>query len=129
MQISKSPKLIHNFLIFTAVVGLVFTGWLAGHILRHTTPAIQHPPVQELDPHIKNGFEPEGIRRQAVLMEISGMGVFTNEGSFYLGQALFNGCVGNTYYTSLPAKCRSGDGKLVKVGGNDSYIIVVPEDK
>jgi len=123
MQVSKSPKLIHNYLVFTAVVGLVFTGWLAGHILRHTTPAIQHPPVQELDPHIKNGFEPEGIRREGVL---TGIGVFISAGSAIPGEFAFESCFGSTYYTSLPAKCRSASGELVQVGGTETERLFIP---
>jgi len=127
----RPSKLISNLLVLITVLGFALTGWLVGHILRHSMPAyqFQHSPIDEISPKIENGFQFDGIRRQVVLTGESAWRAVTSEGSFYLGQALFNGCDGNTYYTSLPAKCRSADGRLVKVEGNDSYIIVVLEDK
>jgi hypothetical protein len=131
MEYSKPTKPIQNILVLITVIGFALTGWLVGHILRHSFPVyqFQHPPVEEISPKIENGSQFDGIRREAVLTGESAWGAFTSEGSLFLGQALFNACVGNTFYTSLPAKCRSADGELVKVGRNDSYIIVAPEDK
>ena len=77
--------------------------------------------IEEVDPRIKTGyeFEIEGIRRLVVFPEIS----LAPQVRIYPGEGQINfmdGCVGNTYYTSLPAKCRSLDGRLVRVGGVDS---------
>jgi hypothetical protein len=125
-------KLIRNLLILTTVIGFTLTGWLAGHILRFYMPAsqFQHPPNEKIDPKIKNGFdfEYQGIRRIAVFSRITEalqVQVFLDE----IQVKPLNGCVGNTYYTSLPAKCRSADGGLVAVRGIAPYFVVIPEDK
>jgi hypothetical protein len=127
----QPSKLIPNLLVLITVLGFALTGWLVGHILRHSIPAyqFQHSPIEEINPKIENGFQFDGIRRQATLMEESAQGLFTSEGSFFLGQALINACVGNTYYTSLPAKCHSADGSLVKVGSEEVRITLIPQDK
>jgi hypothetical protein len=54
-----NSKFIPNFVVLAAIVGFVLTGWLIGHILRYSTPALWHPPIQETDPHLKNGFDLE----------------------------------------------------------------------
>lgn len=129
MENANLSKPIRNVLVLIAVVGLILAGWLAGHIFRHLTPYYQHPPIEEIDPHIKNGFEAEGIRRQVVFTESPVTRIFTSEGSLLLGEVLLENCVGNTYYTSLPAKCRSADGRLVRVEENGVYIVTIPGDK
>lgn len=62
MQYPNRLKLIRNLLVLFSVIGLVLTGWLAGHILRYSIPAHQfrHPPVPEFDLHLKNGNQFEG---------------------------------------------------------------------
>jgi len=129
--VAKQSKLIPNLLVLITVIGFALSGWLVGHILRHTLPAyqFQHPPIQEVDPNIKNGFESEGIRREAVLMGNPAVQVFLGEGSLSLGETLFQAYVGNTYYTSLPAKCRSVDGRLVIVGNSPGQRVLTPPDK
>ena len=129
MQYLKPPKIILNLLVLITVIGLVLTGWLVGHVLRFSNPALWHPPIEEIDPQIKNGFESEGIRRQAVLMGNSSLRALTREGMLIIGEVLSESCVGNTYYTSLPAKCRSADGSLVRVTGDGSTLIYIPPDK
>ena len=57
MQNSKSYKLILNVLVLVALIGTVLFGWLAGHILRYSNPAFWHPPIQETNPHIENGYQ------------------------------------------------------------------------
>lgn len=126
------PKPIRNLLVLLTVIGLVLTGWLAGHILRHSISELQlrHPPLPEVDPHIKNGydFEFQGIRRMAILPGNPAVGSSASEGTLFLGQVLLNQCSGNTYYTSLPAKCRSADGSLMRVGGAASGLFLpLPE--
>jgi hypothetical protein len=129
--IQRPSKLIPKLLVLITVLGFALTGWLVGHILRHTIPLyqFQHSPIDEINPKFESGFQSDGIRRQATLMEESARGVFTSEGSFFLGQALINACVGNTYYTSLPAKCRSADGSLAKVGSVELGITLIPKDR
>lgn len=122
-------KLIRNLLVLITVVGLVLTGWLVGHILRHLTPSYRHPPIEEIDPHIENGLDFEGIRRQVVLTGNPASSAFVIEGPLYLEQFLSNQCLGSTYYTSLPAKCRSADGELVILGGWLQRQLVAPQDK
>ena len=123
------PKIVLNLLVLITVIGLVITGWLLGHVLRYSMPALWHPPIEQINPQIKTGFEFEGIRREVVFTGNPALRVFTNEGTLYLGQVLFNQCTGNTYYTSLPAKCHSTDGRLMRVGGAEPGLILVPPDK
>ena len=119
-------KFIKNFLVLAALTGAVLFGWLTGHILRHSIPEFQfqHPPIPETGPKIKNGLEFEGQRIVAAIDEpwvrvyIDGVPVNQMEV-----------CAGNTYYTSLPAKCRSSNRKLVQVGGIEANIILIPTDK
>ena len=123
-------NITQNILVLAILIGLVIAGWLAGHILRYSIPALWHPPIQEVDPQIKTGYEfkSEGIRRQAVLTENPQL----SQMRIYLGKMQLlplEGCVGDTYYTSLPAKCRSGDGELVQVGGVDRNVIVIPKGR
>lgn len=131
MEEVKQGTLVRKFIVLTAVLGFTLTGWLVGHILRFSIPAhdFQHPPTEEIDPKIKIGLEADGIQRQFVFTGKLGRGVFTNEGTITLGEYSSVGCLGMTYYTSLPAKCRTADGKLVRVGGDNAYIILIPGDK
>jgi hypothetical protein len=122
-------KIILNLLVLITVIGLVITGWLIGHTLRYSNPALWHPPIEEINPQIKTGFESEGIRRQAVLMGNPSLRALNREWTLILGEVLSGNCVGNTYYTSLPAKCRSADGSLVRVTGDGSTVIYIPPDK
>jgi hypothetical protein len=57
MQTPKPSKPILNVLVLAALIGTVLFGWLSGHILRYSIPAFWHPPIQETDPHIKNGYQ------------------------------------------------------------------------
>jgi len=38
-------------------------------------------------------------------------------------------CVGDTYYTSLPAKCHTADGRLVRVGGVKTGVPMILESR
>ena len=129
MENTNKPKLTHKILVLIAVIAFVLTGWLTGHILRFAFPALWHPPIEKITPQIQNGFESQGIRREVVLTENSDLRIFQNGGTLYLGQILLNPCGENTYYTSLPAKCRSASGELVQVGEDNFHIILTPEDK
>jgi hypothetical protein len=122
-------KLVNNLLVLVVLTGAILAGWLAGHILRYIIPAYQHPPIEEIDPHIENGFKFEGIRRQVVLIGNPAPSVFSFERTVYLEQILFDQCLGSTYYTSLPAKCHSVDRRLVRVDGTKSNVIVIPRGK
>lgn len=116
-----------NILILTALVATTSLGWLAGHILRYSFYTLWHPPIQQVDPRIKTGFEFESgsIRRLALLPEI----YQASHAKIYFDQlqdTLFDRCTKNTYYTSLLAKCRSISGELVRAGEGSWEIILVP---
>ncbi len=133
MQDFKLPKPIPNLLVLIALTSAVLFGWLAGHILRFSIPVyqLQHPPIPEFDPNIKNGyeFELQGIRRLAVLTESSVVGVITDTGVFNLERMPLEQCLSTTYYTSLPAKCHNANGDLVRVGEAGSNIIFFSQNK
>lgn len=111
------PSFLRNLLILAVLIGTVSLGWLAGHILRFSLPALWHPPIEEIDPRIKNGFKLELEGERIIL---------TPQENAWIRVESLERCPGNTYYTSLPAKCRSADGELVRVGGNQREIILVP---
>jgi len=124
----KPGYVVWKLLVLAAVIGMVLFGWLAGHILRYSTLEFWHPPIEEINPRIKTGveFDSEDIRRLAMLpenLQATQLRVYPGEGQINL----FDGCVGNTYYTSLPAKCRSADGRLVRVGGSPGLLIPLDE--
>ena len=128
-QTSKRVEIARNFLILAALLGIVSFGWLAGHILRHITPAFEVPSIEEIDPHIENGSEFEGIRRQVVLTGIPAARLPGDEEAVVLGEFSVEQCQEFTYYTSLPAKCRTTDGRLARVGGNGMSIFIIPPAK
>jgi hypothetical protein len=124
MQNSTLPKPILNLLVLAALTGTVLLGWLAGHILRYSIPAFWHPPIRETDPHIKTGFEMELEGERSLLRLQANPWVR----GFSAGtQAEPQGrCPRLTYYTSLPAKCRTIDGQLVRVEGGQQGTILIP---
>lgn len=126
MEQTGKSKITNKIVVLISVIALVLTGWLAGHIVRFSISSFWHPPVEEITPQIQNGFQSDGIRREVVLL---GMGFSPGNRAAIPGGLAFASCVGNTYYTSLPAKCRSADGRLVKVGVNNSYILLMPDEK
>jgi len=131
MEIMNRSNPTQKILVLITVIAFALTGWLVGHILRFSMMVydIQHPPLEEINPQIKNGLESEGIRREVALTGNLALQLLPNEGTLYLGQVLLDGCIGNTYYTSLPAKCRSADGKLVRVGGTGTQRLFIPPIK
>jgi hypothetical protein len=127
MQIFKTPKLIQNLLVLTAVVGIALSGWLAGHILRHTLPGLEHPPIERIDPHIENGFRIEFEDERFAITPQASPWV-----QVYLGGSQIDSmglCLATTYYTSLPAKCHTPDGELAIVGGVQRQVILIPSDE
>jgi len=123
MENTNKAKLTPKILVLIAVIALVLASWLTGHILRFAFPVLWHPPIEKITPQTENGFEFEGIRRKAALSGTPDLHIFPNEGTLYLGQIILGPCIANTYYTSLPAKCRSVNGKLVSVGKDDSHSL------
>ena len=114
VNISKQ-SFARNLLILVALTGTVLFGWVAGHILRYSIPSLWHPPVQETNPHIKNGYQFEFEGEPLVITSPENPWV-----RIYFGSELLKPseqCEGLTYYTSLPAKCHTADGQLVRVGG------------
>jgi len=131
MQTSKAPMYIRKLLVLIALIATTSFGWLVGHIVRFSIPTYQHPPIEEIDPHIKNGYEPEndGIRRQFVWTGIPAARTPGSEGAIIFGELPIEQCLGLTYYTSLPAKCHTADGRLVRVGGSDTFVVVPSDGK
>jgi len=129
MEKTDWQGIVRNVLVLAALTGMVLVGWLAGHILRFSIPAyqFQHPPIQENDSHIKNGYE----------FQLKGAAFSITPADSpwvkaYLGdeqQGLSPRCIALTYYTSMPAKCLTVDGQLVQVGGTETNVIVLPSDK
>jgi hypothetical protein len=116
-----------NLLVLVALVGTVSLGWLAGHILRYSIPALWHLPIQETNPQIKNGFEFEFEGEPIILTPQENPWV-----RVYIGGEPAKPperCMGYTYYTSLPAKCHTAGGRLVRVGGIEAGVFVIPGDR
>jgi hypothetical protein len=126
-------KPLAYLVILGALAGLVLAGWLIGHVLRYSSPEIWHPPLPEMEPGIMTGFEYEGVRRLVHLPENAGI-----RDSEWVGQARVRfvrgpldpgtDCISYTYFTSLPAKCLTADGRLVRVGGTESTLITIPPE-
>ena len=126
LNISKQ-SFARNLLVLATLIGTASLGWLAGHILRYSIPALWHPPLQETNPHIKTGYEFEFEGERFILMPQENPWV-----RVYIDGAQVKPpeqCAGHTYYTSLPAKCHTADGRLVRVGGIEAGVIVDPGDR
>ena len=126
-------KLLINLAILAALAGLVLSGWLVGHVLRYSLPALWHPPLPEMDPGLITGYEYEGVRRLAQLPQVTRIQLPNSEeilrrpGDTLPGIASQE-CVSYTFFTSLPAKCHTADGRLVRVGGSESTPIFIPPE-
>jgi hypothetical protein len=129
MEKQKRVEILRNILVLVALVGLVLLSWLLGHILRYSIPTLWHPPLPEMDPQIKYGFEFEGIRRSVVLPGLAPGNIAVQFQIRETQVMLPEECPGYTYYTSLPAKCRTVDGRLIQVGGIESNVILIPQGK
>jgi hypothetical protein len=129
----KLPKPIPKLLVLIALTCAVLFGWLTGHIIRFSIPVyqLQDSPIPKFNLHMKNGyeFELQGIRRLAVLTESSTMSVFSDTGEAGLELFRIEQCLGTTYYTSLPAKCNSMNGDLIRVGEAGLDIILFSPNK
>ena len=124
MQNSHPPKLIYKLLVLLTVIGLAVVGWLTGHILRHAVPELQHPPIRlpgEEVGKVRMQFL-DNPRFNSVPSGEPRLYVFTEKLNF---SPSFE-CRNNTYYTSLPAKCQSVDGHLVRVGGGPQEMHIIP---
>jgi hypothetical protein len=128
MQKPKRVEFARNVLVLTTLVGLVLFSWLLGHILRYSIPALWHPPIRETDPRIEYGLalDFEGIRRSVVLPGLAPGNAPAPAQLSEIWAAPPSECPGYTYYTSLPAKCRTVDGRLVQVRSSESRILLVP---
>ena len=111
MQAIQSIK---NIMLLIALIGAVLFSWLAGHIMKHYIPELQHP--RESLPNEKIvGFP-------AYSPQIIGGARIRN-----WGDSAWPACKSDVYYTSLPAKCRSVDGRLIRVGESRQWeYLVVP---
>jgi hypothetical protein len=131
MQKPNQIEIARNMLVLAALGGLVLFGWLLGHTLRYSIPAFWHPAIPEIDSQIKNGleFDFEGIRRFVELPELAAGSMPAQVQLSEIWAALPAQCPGYTYYTSLPAKCRTVDGRLVQVRSTVSRILLIPPRK
>jgi hypothetical protein len=131
MHIRKQAGILAKILVLVALVGLVLLSWLAGHILRFSIPALWHPPLPETNPRIRYGdeIEFEGIRREVVLTGVAPETWYARI-EVRAGQAPMSAdCMGLTYFTSLPAKCLTADGRLVIVQEFEPNVILIPRGK
>ncbi len=116
---TKRGETVRKTLVLAALIGAVLFSWLLGHVLRFSIPALWQPPLQELNPQTEYGFEIElaGIRRLAVFPGLAPAGLATQLQRLPAPGAPPGECQGLTYFTSLPAKCLTPDGRLIEVGG------------
>ncbi len=116
----QKSKLALNILVLIALIATVSLGWLAGHIIRFSIPELWHPPIENIIPGEKIGVNlelpPEIVERNTI----------TNWSTNVTPMMLLSQCKSDVYYTSLPAKCRSVDGRLVRVGGVQQEIMAIP---
>ena len=126
---SKQSKFIRNMLVLAGLIGIVLIGWLLGHILRFSIPELWHPPLQDTDPGTRYVMEYEGIRR-IVAVSASGLANLSegNPPPLAFG-ALSGACSGTTYFTSLPAKCHTVDGRLVELRDSGPALILELQGK
>ena len=123
VNISKQ-SFVRNLLILIALTGTMLFSWLAGHILRYSILALWHPPIQETNPHIENGYQFELENKRLILPQQAGPWVSIGAGGMQLYPSEQR--VGMIYYTSLPAKCQSASGELVRVEESPSKITLGP---
>ena len=131
MDKTKRVTLFQKVLILVLLVGMVLLSWLAGHTLRYAFPSLWHPPFRETDPQTRYGVEPvyEGIRRVVVLPGLAPRASsFQIEGTIQQ-RLLPDECMVLTYFTSLPAKCLTPDGRYRSVQELDPGFILVPQEK
>jgi len=125
-------EILRNLLVLAALVAAVLFSWMVGHTLRYSIPALWHPPIRETNPQTRYGaeFDFDGIRRTAVL---PGLAPKTAASVRIQVQArpgfVSNECMALTYFTSLPAKCLTADGRLVIARGADSNVFLIPQRK
>jgi hypothetical protein len=130
MESNKRVQVLRNVLVLITLIGVVLFSWLLGHILRYSIPALWHVPLHETDPHLEYGadFEFAGIRRMAVFTGLAPIPQVRIELNGEL-VPLPAECQALTYYTSLPAKCLTADGRFVTVGGVETNVVVLPGGK
>jgi len=128
----KWGEFFRNMLILVMLAVAVMFSWLAGHTLRYSIPKLWHPPVQETDPHLEYGSDLEfsGIRRAVVLPGLAPKAAASARIQVWVGQGtISNECMALTYFTSLPAKCLTPDGRLVVVGVPEPNVVLIPQGK
>ena len=112
----KNVKMVRNLLILSILIGVILLGWLAGHVIRYSIPEFQ--PAPEIVPGMRIGANPKLPPQILERLPITSWSVIP-----------LQGCKADIYYTSLPAKCRSLDGRLMRVGGAQLERLIVPFDK
>jgi hypothetical protein len=131
MQLRRYENALRRVLVLVTVAGTVVLSWLLGQALRNATPALWLPVVSEPEPQMLYRVEAEfaGIRRFVLLPGLAPGNALTQAQLLEVMEALPAECVGHTFYTSLPAKCRTADGRLVRIGGIESNVILIPQGK
>ncbi len=100
----KKAKPARNFLIIITLTGLIFVGWAAGNNFR------------------KLFQERQGLGSlQSNTPQIIGRVPIQNWSPLFSQE-----CKDDVYYTSLPAKCQTVDGRLIEAGNDELDMILIP---
>lgn len=127
-RIAKLAIIIRNALILSVLIGVTFIGWAWGHTMRYSIPTYQPasdpqywiPPTHENEIKTLNAseFNLEGEFVFVITLDsIQTRTDFSGAPSYLQSQ-----CLGNTFYTSLPAKCQGFDGKLFPIGNTQGQV-------
>ena len=123
MEDPKKPHYIKQLLILWAVLALIGTSWVSGHILRHAIPSLWNipTPIPPMPGEKIGMFSPYSP-------QIASAAPITNWEPFDWETISWNPCRTDTYYTSYPAKCRTADGTLIQVGKHSRENDIIPPD-
>jgi len=114
----SKTKIALNILILAALISTVSIGWLVGHVIRFSIPEFWQPPIEERIPGEKIG--------DASQPPLPAERIPVTRWNANVTPMMLEHCKTNVYYTSLPAKCRSVDGNLVRVGVVQREIMIIP---
>ena len=106
----QKKKFLLCVLIVLVVIGMTTFGWVLGHIVKYSIPAFQHPPLHF--PGEKSGEATPLQAHEKIPFMKSNINPVQN-------------CQTTVYYTSLPAKCHTPNGKLVRVESFPQGFILI----
>lgn len=127
-RIARLAIIIRNALILSVLIGVTFIGWAWGHTMRYSIPTYQPapepqywiPPAPENEIKTLNASEFNLEGEFVFFLTLDGTQMQTDfSGALSYSQSQF---MGNTFYTSLPAKCQSFDGKLIPMGDTQGQV-------